>query len=288
MARWIAGTLTLGLLLGGLNGCAAISGYPTDPEDTDAILTTLKPYLDPSKDADYYKATAADRQDLRNMIVLSRMRAFNIEFDNFEKGLWEDGNTATIGTDLTALALSTLATTVHGAATKTAYSAAATGVLGAGAAISKDLYYQKTLPALIAQMEANRAKAQRIILAGLQKTDSAYPLAAAEIDLDALKKAGSVPDAIGNMTQSASAQKDAETQRLAAVRSLPGSTSTSTKQLIAWVANNQSNFDNLAAWMQADPIDPVLRDITPEQLIGGADPTLEIDRGRAIAQLHVP
>jgi hypothetical protein len=280
--------LVVYVLLGGLGGCAEINGYPTDPENSDAILTSLEPYLDPAIDADYYKAPADQRQAKRDLIVLSRMRAFNIQFDKYEKRLWAGGNTVTLGGDLTALALTGLATTVAGATAKTAFAAAATGVIGANAAINKDLYYQRTLPALIAQMEADRSKVQRVILTGLQKSDSDYSLAAAEIDLDALKKAGSMPAAIAQVTQTASADKETQALKLEEVRSLRGSTSATTSRLKAWVTGNQSNYDTLQAWMQADKVDAVLHDMPPPQFIGGANPTLESDRARAITDLKVP
>ncbi|HWS62668.1 MAG TPA: hypothetical protein VN325_07925 [Steroidobacteraceae bacterium] len=276
------------VLLGPLGGCAEISGYPADPENSGTVMRSLEQYLDPAIDAEYNKASGDARKAKRDLIVLSRMRAFNIQFDKYEKNLWGDGNSVTLGGDLTALALTGLATTAAAAASKTAFSAAATGVIGANAAINKDLYYQRTLPALIAQMEAERSKVQRAILVNLQKPDSDYPLAAAEIDLDALKKAGSMPSAIANVTQAASADKQTQALKLDEVRSLPVSTSSSTSRLKAWVAASQSNYDLLQAWMQKDTVDPVLNSMPPPQFIGGANPTLESDRMRAISDLKVP
>jgi hypothetical protein len=275
----IPGKSIVCLLLGALGGCAEISGYPTDPEDSDTVIRNLQPYLDPAIDAEYNNATGEARQAKRDIIVLSRMRAFNIQFDKYEKRLWGDGNSITLGGDLTALALTGLATTASAVGAKTAFSAAATGVIGADAAINKDLYYQRTLPALIAQMEADRSRAQRAILLNLQKPDSVYPLAAAEIDLDALKKAGSMPAAIANVTQAASTEKRTQALKLEEVRSLAVSTSTSTSRL---------NQARLQAWMDNDTVDATLKEIPLPQFIGGDNPTLESDRMRAIADLRVP
>ena len=74
-----------------------------------------------------------------------------------------------------ALVLSGLGATTGGAATKAALAAASAGVIGAQGVISKDLYYQRTVPALLAQMEANRARATLVILQGIQKSESDYP-----------------------------------------------------------------------------------------------------------------
>jgi hypothetical protein len=59
------------------------------------------------------------------------------------------------------------------------------------------------MPALLAQMEANRAKILSDIKNQLTSPDSTYPLAAAIIDLNAYKEAGSVPGAISLVSQSA-------------------------------------------------------------------------------------
>jgi hypothetical protein len=80
--------------------------------------------------------------------------------------------------------------------------------LGANTAINKDLYYQKTIPALLAQMEANRLKAKLHILQGLAQPDSKYSLMLAYTDLDSYKSAGSIPAAISSVTQDAANAKE--------------------------------------------------------------------------------
>jgi hypothetical protein len=192
-----------------LCACASIQGYPVDPEATDKTLINLAPYYDGTEEK-RYEALGADsdaRTQKRNEIVFARMRGYDIEFANFERQLYGFSNTVTIGTDLMGLTLGGLTATVGSAATKAALGAASVGVLGANTAINKDLYFQKTIPALIAQMEANRAKKQLAIVQGLAQPDSKYSLMAAYSDLDAYKSAGSIPDAIGSITQDASNAK---------------------------------------------------------------------------------
>ncbi len=145
------------------------------------------------------------------------MRAYNIEFDNFEKNLWAEGNIITTGGDLIALVLAGLGATTGSAGTKAALSAATAGVVGAQAAINRDLYYQRTLPALLAQMEANRANVELTVLNGLAKSDSEYPLYKAEIDLESLKNAGSMPSAISVITQKSSQDNQSAQKQLAAL-----------------------------------------------------------------------
>jgi hypothetical protein len=172
-------------------------------------LAALAPYFNGVKEADYLAtADLALRTAKRNAIVLARLRGYDIEFYDFEQELYGQGNEITLGADLTALALGGLIATTGKAATKSALGAASAGVIGAKAAIDKDLFYQKTIPALLAQMEADRLKAILPITAGMKFSDAEYPLMQAYIDLDAYKNAGSIPAAINQINKAAGNAKD--------------------------------------------------------------------------------
>ena len=213
-----------------LADCAPVVGYPKDPEDTDATLVTLAPYFNGSKEADYVNTDPTNvvlRKQKRDVIILERIHAYNIEFADFERRLYGDGNEVSLGSDLVGLVLGGLIATTGNAATKSALGAASIGVSGANTAINKDLYYQKTIPALLAQMEADRLKALAPIAAGLKLSDADYPLMQAYIDLDAYKTDGSIPGAINAVNQSAgNAKDDAQAvitlQRASAVDQLKG------------------------------------------------------------------
>jgi hypothetical protein len=86
--------------------------------------------------------------------------------------------------------------------------------LGAQAVINKDLYYQRTIPALLTQMEANRSKAKLAITKGLGQPDAEYSLMQAYLDLDIYKNAGSMANAISSVTQAAGDAKDAADQEI--------------------------------------------------------------------------
>lgn len=284
----------LGLLGSSLASCSAVQGYPSNPEDTSAVLNSLRPYFTGGKIDEYTKASdVGTRTRLRDIIVLSRLRAYDIEFESFEKSLWGDGNAIALGSDLAALALGGIAATVKSAATKTAYAIAATGVIGAQAAINKDLFYQRTLPALLAQMEANRGKIKIAILMGLKQDDSRYPLIAAEIDLGMLSSAAGVPAGISNITEQASAQNQAVQNQLQALRNVAFSQTDSSKRIRAWLTQpdgnlNQAHFDSLQDWMAKDAGDPSLQGIPVEVFVDGNNTLLETDRLRAISALNIP
>ena len=110
--------------------CAPIQGYPKDPENTDATLTALQPYFDGTVEKEYLVAKDdGGRTQIRNQIILARMRGYDIEFSDFEHALYGQGNTITIGSDLIGLVLGGLTATTGNATTKAALGAASTGII---------------------------------------------------------------------------------------------------------------------------------------------------------------
>jgi hypothetical protein len=218
-SRWIRGAFGFCACIGLLSSCASIQGYPADPEATNKTLVKLAPYFDGTEEGQYAALSDADaRTKKRNEIVFARMRGYDIEFSSYERQLYGFSNSVSVGTDLIGLTLGGLTATVGSAATKAALGAASAGVLGANTAINKDLYFQKTIPALIAQMEANRAKKLLVIFQGLAQPDAKYSLMMAYSDLDAYKNAGGIPDAIGSITQDASNAKQTANDNIAFTR----------------------------------------------------------------------
>jgi len=195
-----------------LAACAPVIGYPNDPENTDVVLADLvSKYFSGGTIERAYDGTRdiTERKQRRDEIIRGRTRAYDIEFADFERRLYGDGNGVTLGADLVGFVLGGLTATTGSAATKSALGAASTGVIGAKAAIDKDLYYQKTVPALLAQMEADRLKVLAAITAGMKLSDADYPLIQAYIDLDIYKNAGSIPAAINAFNKDAGQAKDA-------------------------------------------------------------------------------
>lgn len=283
----IIAALAISVWCGLLVACAPLVGYPNDPENTDATLTRLTPYFDGTRESDYFKPsnTSQERAAIRNEIVLARMRAYDIEFLDFEKRLYGDGNSVTLGGDLVALALTGLVATTGNAATKSALGAASTGVLGAKAAIDKDLYYQKTIPALLAQMEADRLKALLPITAGLKLSDADYPLMQAYIDLNTYQSAGSIPAAINAVNTNASNAKDA----LQALRSTPFVEDTFSQRLRVFIwptgiasPPDQSNLGKVRQWMSTHELVGV-----PVAVLLNSG-SLTNQRKQAVSDLSVP
>ena len=275
-----------------LAACSAIEGYPADPENSAAMISSLSAYFDPSLDYRYNQSSdPIARRELRDTIVLSRMRAYDIEFDNFERNLYSQGNSATVAGSLATITMGAVGGVAGAAVTKSILNVSSAAVTGAEN-IPQNLIYQRALPALISQMEADRTLAKANILAGVKQSDTAYPLVQAYVDLETLKNAGGIPTAIAGVTQSAANNQQLASAQLEKLRDVTFKVSSSNKIIEAWlhaagpISAANPNFQKLSTWMRNDKIDPVLSSIPVATFL--SDPELEGDRQRAIKDLGIP
>lgn len=225
------------LIVGLTAACSAIEGYPADPQNSAVTLAALqKKYFTDDMETQYEDAQGDKRQALRDKIIYARIQAYDIQFSQFQRALNANANAINVGTDIIAVALGGLGAVIADVTTKSALAAASAGVIGAQGAINKDLYYQKTVAALISQMEANRDEAKASILLNLKQPDAAYPLRRAYVDLSTLNDAGSLPAAISAITQKADVAKTEAQAKIQQTVKLTYSTTATTKSLDEWIS----------------------------------------------------
>jgi hypothetical protein len=209
----------VGLTLG---GCASLAGYPDNPISVDSDVLALNYYFNAARIAEYQGLqTEAARLKMRNDIAYGRMAAYDAEFSQFQQRVNAEGGFTDTAFDFTSLTLTAIGASPVATVTKTTVSAAATAVNGGRTSIDKNIFYDKTLPALFAQMEANRLTVRTSIVTSLTKLDTTtYPLGAALSDLETYRDAGSLPGAISGVTKSAGNQSFAMQARLMCLRGL--------------------------------------------------------------------
>ena len=282
-----------------------MSGYPEDPQNpgsvqNSAALDALRTkYFDPAIDACYQAADCkaknllnlTDKQAIRDDVVLNRMRVYDMEFSLFARDLSGANNSVSLGSDLTALALNGLGATTGNTATKAALAAASGGVIAANGAVDKDLFYQKTVPALIKQMQADRAAAETTVLQGLMKTDAEYSLERAQLDLDTLADAGSLNTAVASITQQSATQQTLNQKAMNTYQSSAMAETTSAVAIRTWLKNggtlDTNRYSQLQAWLTNNS-DPTLHTVQVEQLADVTDDSLEAARQRAVKDINIP
>lgn len=205
MKRW---TLVLVLMVVplGLGACTSLRAYPNRSGDLDAELKQLDKFHAPTILEEYEKKPdEAAKQAFRNEVVTARIRAIDLHFGVFQQALFRESVTTNILADWITLGLGGAIATVGGVTTKAALGAVSAGITGAKTSIDKNVYFEKTMPALLAQMIASRKVALARIQEGLTRAVGLYPLNQALIDLEDYYNAGTIPGAVALIIEQAGA-----------------------------------------------------------------------------------
>jgi len=189
----------------GLAGCAAINGMQ-EPLTANDAATIQVVCPTPAQRATFDgMADGVAKRNYRDGVIGDCVKMIDGKYADFKMRLHKDAAISNLSTDLLALGLGGAASLTTGA-TANQFAEGATVVTGARTAINKDVFYEQTLPAVEAAMDANRSKTLASII-NSEKSDpdgKTYTLAAAGIDLDSYEQAGNIYTAIAGLTQTAS------------------------------------------------------------------------------------
>ena len=163
-------------------------------------------------------------------------------------------------TDWVGLALKSSAANVAGtlvSGTAQALSATAAGLGGAGTSIDQKVFFDTTMPTLLATMVAQRKVALVRIHEGLTHTIDAYPLTLALNDLDRYYQAGTIPGALSAIADTAGAtatKAEAHLERLVVLTPVPAVLQGRRAQAAAVVNTlDQRQLDALARALDLPP-----------------------------------
>jgi hypothetical protein len=218
---WIRkiGVISLGLIL---VGCASTGGYPERPEKIEDKLSSLQNnFFLPKVDVlTIYalKTSEPERREYRDSVVHGRLLALDMQFALFKEALYEEGIVSNLSLDILGVVVGAAGAVTTHADTSRTLSALSGGISGTQTAINKNLYFERTMPALLALMDAEREKIRAEILEGLTQDASIYPLGRALTDLERYLQAGSIPGAIASVTSAAGKIKSVAEAELKAVR----------------------------------------------------------------------
>lgn len=164
-------------------------------EHFESSTPITKFYSNPSKEA-------------RNEFIVGRLTLMNLRYLQFIRKLTSERQLLDSATGITLLGLGLAGSAVPYAQTKTILAAIAAGVAGSKEVIDKNYYFEKTIPALVAQMNAERKKALVPILTGIRSNLDEYPFAQAVTDLHNYYHAGTFAGAIqGIQAEAATTEK---------------------------------------------------------------------------------
>jgi len=180
-----------------LAGCATIryGGAPEPSFDVDKDLEQLAKQFEPGEAiSEFYKAPSVAA---RNKFITGRVTMMNIRYIQFIRGLTTDKQLLDTATAMLTLGLNIAGASIPAASTKTVLAAIAAGVGGSKEVVDKNYYFDKTIPALVSQMNAERKKALIPLLIGAKTTSlDDYGFEQAVTDLNDYFLAGTFTGAI--------------------------------------------------------------------------------------------
>lgn len=203
------------------SGCAAFDAAPRPimPVDQVVLLATTPPYdlksamivagdwssaSDPM--ASLRPLQPVNGTAYRNAFIGAQLAAIEARYEQFRLALSAQSKGANFGLEVGVLGL-TSGGALAAKGLANALSAGAAGLTGTKAALSKEVYFEKALPALLTSMDARRIEARAPILAGMKQPIEDYPIAQAIADLFAYQNSASLDRAVVQLTAAADADK---------------------------------------------------------------------------------
>jgi hypothetical protein len=212
----------MALLTTSLPACTTMQAGPVnvlEEPDTGLIVAGQRSLTTREAIIQYYVNLPSDaaRAEFRNRVADHYMGLIDRNYEFYSRQLFSEGIQAGLAFDTGIIGLSALGGLFEESAKdiNTLISAAA----GIHASIDKNLYFDRTLPALISTMDAERTKIETEIIARKNQSASDYTIEAAIRDVRRYQEAGTLMRAVTQVTETAGTElKKAEATRLQVVQ----------------------------------------------------------------------
>lgn len=145
----------------------------------------------------------------RNDFIDGRLALYNVRYVRFVRDLGVDKQHLDAATDALLLGINLSSAATSGIRAKTNLALLAAGITGGKTTIDKHFYFDKTIPALVSTMNAQRKGILIEIISGRGKELSEYPLTRALDDLSAYEQASTLIGAIGVLQSDAAVKEKA-------------------------------------------------------------------------------
>ena len=206
------------LLCFALGACSTIGGAPPRLTSID-VLSVEDPAYKKALDDFYTQPTEDGQKKVRNQFVETRIAVIDHEYLKFRQSLYQGRVGAEVGTDLALLTFNGLGAVVSSTAAKTTYAAMSAALVGGKTSIDKNVYFERTVSALLSQMDTLRNNKKVSLFQGLTQPLANYPLSYAKAETDEYYLAGTIARAIqGVNLDSAAASLKSETTLRAEIK----------------------------------------------------------------------
>lgn len=199
------------ILATGLSGCVSMRGTPEPVITVADTRKIVAEYKIPAILTRYRDLSEPAKTSYRNEVLAAYSQAIDANYFAFRTGLSSESRQAGLAFDIGLLGYASLATVVESAAENLA--AASALAAGSRAAVDKNLYFEQTIAALIAGMDAERLNIRTGIVQKMSLPAADYPLTAALSDLVEYQNAGTLDHAITVITDEAVKERVAAKER---------------------------------------------------------------------------
>ncbi len=206
MQRFIGAILTCALLSA---GCTTFRGAPDAPFKSDVIEAA---FLTSGADLQTFLTTADEGG--RNAFIYKQLALVDIRYEDFVTRLNTSRNGTQVVHEVLAVGLGLAGTLVNSAIAKTNYAATATFLQAGDTSVDKTVFYEKTIPALVASMGAGRNALRLEIAKGLNEPIGSYAPSTALRDLLSYSRAGTLLGAIQYAQATATLAADSSAKEL--------------------------------------------------------------------------
>jgi len=204
-----------------LTGCSTIINGGAPPQTTriEDDLKAIEKHLAGAASIDeFYKNPS---ESARNQFISARLVSMNIRYLEFVRTTTSERQAIDAASDILVLSLGLAGATFNAAGTKTVLAAVSSGISGGATALNKHYFFEKTIPALVATMNAKRLEAMIPILQGRGKLLSEYSLEQAITDLNQYYQAGTFLGALQAIHNDAGARQVEANAVIATLTEIP-------------------------------------------------------------------
>jgi hypothetical protein len=191
-------------------GCASLrnggvpESLPTVQADRHAVDEALN---DAGAIGSLLRSGATETQ--RNSFIQSRLLALDLRYYEFVTRLRYERQAADAALQLTQIGLGVAGVATSAPRTKTNLAATAAALVGVKAVVDKEYYFDKTVPALVAMMNAKRSAVLAKIKESMGRLIAQYGASEVLADLDKYERSGQLAEAVAAVEVLAKAEEEA-------------------------------------------------------------------------------
>lgn len=161
-----------------------------------------------------HKITGIDDKAKRDDFIQGRMKVIDLTYERFVEQIRKESAGSNVAADVAIITMNGISLFQDTQRTKDILDALSTGVIGVKRSVDKNLYFDKTIEALVKTMNAGRMAIRATIYERMEKDIETYRIGAALGDLDEYLRAGTIIGAVNLIVEEATKTEEQADNKL--------------------------------------------------------------------------